>query len=100
MKPDFERAERIGSRMVLCKDSLAKHRMPVLDEAVLREILDHSSRDTLAGEQELVMAWRYYTQEREQQIACGEFRSCSSPDEIEEARRTMPKSCSLFVFFK
>jgi len=85
MKADPEKAESLGSRLVLYKDSLAKQHVEVLDAAALRAILDDTSHDTQAAEQELVMAWRFYTQDREQQIACGEFRFCSSPDEIKAA---------------
>ena len=86
MKPDLERAQRIGSHLILYKNSLAKRNIAVVDDAELRAILDQRSPDTLAAEQELVMALRFYTQEREQQIGCGEFRSCSSEEESLAAR--------------
>lgn len=96
MKPDRERAQRIGSRLILYKDSLAKHRLEVFDPVNLQTILSDSSPDPLAAEQELVMALRFYTQEREQQIGCGEFRSCSSEEESLAARRfTLSKT----IFF-
>ena len=87
MKPEQERAQRIGSRLILYKDSLAKHRPEVFDPAQLQAILSDTSPDPLAAEQELEMALRFYTQEREQQIGCGEFRSCSSEEESLAARR-------------
>jgi hypothetical protein len=87
MKADPEKAKNLGSRLVSYKDSLAKQRVEVLDATALRAILDDTSHDALAAEQELVMAWRFYTQEREQQIAWGEFCYCSSTDEIQAARQ-------------
>jgi hypothetical protein len=86
MKPERERAQRIGSRLILYKNALA-NRLEVCDRADLQAILSDTSPDPLAAEQELVMALRYYTQEREQQIGCGEFRSCSSEEESLAARR-------------
>lgn len=86
MNANPEKAESLGSRMVFFKDSLVKQRVEVLDVAALRQILDDTSHDAMAAEQELVMAWRFYSQEREQQVAWGEFHFCSSPDEIEAAR--------------
>lgn len=87
MKADPEKAQSIGFRLISYKDALAKQRVGVLDTAALQEILHDASHDVVVAEQELVMAWRFYTQEREQQIACGEFQFCSSPDEIKAARR-------------
>ena len=86
MKADPEKATKIGSCLVTYKDALAKLHVEALDNVKLQAILNDTSPDPLAAEQELVMALRFYTQEREQQIACGEFRSCSSPDEIDAAK--------------
>ncbi len=87
MKPNREKAQRIGSLLILYKDSIAKNSSEVFDAEHLQEILSATSTDPLAAEQELVMALRFYTQEREQQIGCGEFRSCSSEEESLAARR-------------
>ena len=86
MKPERERAQRIGSRLILYKDSVAKPQLEVLGPGHLQAILSDTSSEPLAAEQELVMAWRYYALEREQQIAFGEFKICSSPDEIDAAK--------------
>lgn len=86
IKPERERAQRIGSRMILYKDALAKGQLGDVAIESLQAVLSEASIDPLAAEQELVMAWRYYTQEREQQIAYGEFKNCSSPEEIDSAR--------------
>ena len=87
MKADPEKAEIIGSRLVGYKDLMAKQHVQNVDADALRAIFHDTSHDPLAAEQELVMAWRFYTQQREQQIAWGEFNFCSSPDEIEAARQ-------------
>ena len=81
MKADPEKAETIGSRLVLYKDALAKQCAKVLDSTTLHAILNDTSHDPLAAEQELVMAWRFYTQMREQQFSRGAFLFCSSPEE-------------------
>jgi hypothetical protein len=85
MKADPEKAQSIGARLVFLKDSLAKQ-SSAIDAAALKAILDDASPNASAAEQELLMALRFYTQEREQQIACGEFQFCSSPEEHQEAR--------------
>lgn len=77
----------MGSCLISHKDSLAKNRLEVFDPAHFQAILNDTSPDPLAAEQELVMALRFYTQEREQQIGCGAFRSCSSEEESLAARR-------------
>jgi len=82
-----EKAQSIGCRLISFKDGLAKQRVGVLDVAALLKILQYTSHDEVAAEQELVMAWRFYTQEREQQIAWGDFHVCSSPDERKAASR-------------
>lgn len=87
IKPERERAQHIGSRMILYKDALAKGQLGNNTIESLQVVLSEASIDPIAAEQELLMAWRYYTQERELQIAYGEFRFCSSPEEIEAARR-------------
>jgi hypothetical protein len=87
MKPDRKKAQDIGSRLILYKDSIAKHQSEAFDLAHLQVILSDASTDELVAEQELVMALRFYTQEREQKIAWGDFRSCSSEEESLEARR-------------
>lgn len=54
MKPDREIAQRIGSRLILYKDSLAKHRPEGFDPAHIQEILTDTTPDPLDAEQELV----------------------------------------------
>jgi hypothetical protein len=86
MKPDLALAQRIGESLIEYKDSHARKLAVVLDIPKLQTILNAASPDPLAAEQELVMALRHYTQEREQQIGCGEFRPYSSEEESFAAR--------------
>jgi hypothetical protein len=87
MKANPKKAQSIGFRLISFKDALAKQRVGVLDAAALQEILHDTSHDPAAAEQELVMAWRLYTQDRELQIARGEFFLYSSFEEREAAER-------------
>ena len=87
MKASPKRAQSIGLRLISFKNTMAKQRVGVLDVAALQEILHDTSQDAVAAEQELVMAWRFYTQDRELQIARGEFMLCSSFEEREAAEQ-------------
>ena len=82
-----ERAQKMGERLVVYKDTLAKRHAKALDTAEIEAILNDTSPDPVAAEHELVLAWRVYTIEREQQIVRGQFHVGSTQDEIASASR-------------
>lgn len=85
-KANREKAQKIGERLIAYKDSLVKRQAKVLDTAELETILNDTSSASLAAEHELVLAWRVYTIEREQQICRGQLHVGSTQEEIKSAR--------------
>jgi hypothetical protein len=96
MTPNREIAQLMGTRLIEYKDQMTKLEMGDIAPRNLQQILSNVSPDSLAAEHELLMAFRYYTIEREQQIAYGYFRNCSSAEEVELALRF---TCSRKIVF-